>query len=266
MSDVRWNRWILAPAAAAALLFGCGGGAECSDASGNVWEIEAAGKRHIAYEFPHGGTTPLAKIRIPRADGFTAGCAVDRTTGNLAVLAGSYNGSGTESKAEVFAGAQPGKPAVFPIPFQVYAGGYDDRGNLFIDGYVGSTVEFEFAELPKGGKSFEAIHFDKNADWYPGGVVWDGKYIDVVTQGAARSPSIYRVTVSGRVGHVEGIVHLKRLYFVSLFDMKGGLVAGMSGNAGETISEWPFPGGGKAMKRLANYASAPRGLTISVAR
>ena len=134
-----------------------------------------------------------------------------------------------------------------------------------MDGYIGTTVTFEFAKLPKGGSAFVPIHLDKIADWYPGGVAWDGKYVGIVAEGRANKPSIYRVSTSGSSGHVVSIVHLDGLAFTALFAVNGKTVAGSSGGGGASVSEWRYPHGGKATKNLASYAYEPRGMAISVA-
>ena len=53
--------------------------AACSDKHGNVFLIGSAG----AVEYQHGGTRPIQTLVVP---GYAAACAIDPTTGNLAVL------------------------------------------------------------------------------------------------------------------------------------------------------------------------------------
>jgi|HubBroStandDraft_4_1064222.scaffolds.fasta_scaffold00010_21 hypothetical protein len=235
----------------------------CSDSSGNVWVVVTNRKHHDAYEFAHGGTTPIAKIHIEHAGGLAGDCAVDPTTGNLAVLVGIFGGSSSHANAEIWAGAR-GKPTEYPIYFQPAACAYDANGDLFVDGYIGSTVSFELAELVKGGPSFARITVKKDGLFYPGGLAWDGQYLDVVTKRSSKPIAIYRVSVSGSVGHVAGVVMPQRLYFMAFIAIDGNTVAGMSGANGHIVSTWPYPHGGKATKNLVHYGVGPRGLTISL--
>ncbi len=113
---------------------------ECVDQAGNVF-IANGGKKQLV-EYAHGGTSP---IKIYHEPGFTHGCAVDPTTGNLAVLHDPpSSGPGGIS---IYAHAK-GKPAEYTTPnvFRVYFLGYDDKGDLFVDG-TDMHVAFELAEL-----------------------------------------------------------------------------------------------------------------------
>lgn len=234
----------------------------CSDRSGNVWVIVTNAKRFIAYEYAHGGTTPIAQIHIRHAGGSAGGCALDPTTGDLAVLVGEYGGSDAHDGAEIWPAGR-GKPSFYPVHFQTMACAYDASGNFFVDGYVGSTVAFELAELPKGGSSFESIRLKKGNGFYPGGLAWDGQYLDIVTDGGAGKTALYRVSVSGSVGRVVDMIYPEGLYFMAMIAIDGGSVAGTSGTNAHTVSIWPYPQGGNATKEVAHYESIARGVTIS---
>ena len=153
----------------------------CTDASGNVWAV--AGEKHDwqAYEYAHGGTTPILRIRIKNAHSYAEGCAIDPGSGDLAVLTGAYEGSGIRSYAYIWKGAKPGKPASYPLTFTPAACAYDATGNLFIDGWIGSTVFFALDKLAKGSNAVMKVAIDKALYGYPGGVEWDGTYIDAVS-------------------------------------------------------------------------------------
>ena len=74
----------------------------CSDTSGNVWMTtlgRGSGPFH-AYKFRHGGTKPVEVRNSPRS---AYGCAVDPTTGNLALI--SYGGS-SDGAIEIWPGAR----------------------------------------------------------------------------------------------------------------------------------------------------------------
>jgi hypothetical protein len=243
----------------------------CSDTSGNVWVAAFTPKTRALYEFAHGGTKPIAKIRMTKRS-FPVDCAVDPTTGNLAVtnLAGhdSYSGS-----IDVWAGAKPGKPAVYRVPFIPQYAAYDDGGNLFFDGYPGgSDTWLVFGELARGSNAVAKVRIDKRVYW-PGGVQWDGKYIAVETGGAFRflPGRIYRVETSGSVGKVIGVVYPTdpTLYFdefdVAQFCLDGHKMVSMAGPKGGRIELWRYPAGGSGTQFIGRFNSV-RGMTISVAR
>ena len=242
-------------------LHGLGSGL-CSDTSGNVWVVVTTGKQHTAYEYAHGGKTPIAHIVTGDGGGSVADCAVDPTTGNLAVL-GQAAGSGTDGYVKIWPGAR-GKATSYPISFQPTSCTYDASGNLFVDGFVGSTVFFELAELVMGAKSFDSVRLTRGGDFYPGGLAWDGTYLDVVTQGRAPRASLFRVAVTRSRGHVVDVILLNGLYFTATIAMDGKTIAGTSGPNGHIVSMWPFPAGGMATKNVAHYRSGPSGMTISV--
>jgi hypothetical protein len=241
------------------------GTAACSDESGNVWVVVDQHSHWNAYEFAHGGTKPIAKIHIPHPN-YASGCAVDPTTGNLAVLVGIEQGSGPRPAVDVWAGAREGTPAVYPIAFTPFAGAYDDGGNLFVDGYIGSTVFFEFAELAKGSSSFVNVTLDKRVGFYPGGVQWDGKYIALVPGPVRGHSLIYRVKVAGTIGKVVGEVDVEHLSSMAAFSVKDGKVAATTGAYGGVVTLTPYPAGGRPTKTLARLPFPAGGLAISSSR
>jgi hypothetical protein len=97
----------------------------CSDAKGNVFVPAGTS---IA-EYPHGGTQPIAVLNDPF--GGADYCAVDRTTGNLAV----------SPTVVVYAHAK-GKGKAYPggNEYGNRSCTYDDKGDLFVNGisFVGS--------------------------------------------------------------------------------------------------------------------------------
>lgn len=238
----------------------------CSDASGNVWIVVGQqNHKYEAYEFAHGASKPIAKIAITHAHGIAGECAIDPETGDLAVVVGAVNCGSCHAGVDIWRGARKGKPETIAIPFTPVGCTYDDSGNLFVDGYVGSTVFFAFGELARGSESFRAVRLDKMPGGYPGGVGWDGSYVVILAENVRRGPELYRVDVSQYMGHVSGVVHLKGLYYGGVFDVYGGSVVGSRGNSGRMISLWPYPGGGKQTETLDHVAFAPRGLAISTA-
>jgi hypothetical protein len=233
----------------------------CSDTSGNVWVVVKENYDFNAYEYAHGGTVPIATIHIVRAQDFATDCAVDPSTGNLAVLVG---GRSATSYAEIWAHAREGKPARYQMLFTPTSCVYDADGNLFVDGWSGDTVLFELAELSKGSRAFANVTLDKPPLNYPGHIRWDGSDIDIADNSFSDSFKIYRVKVSGYSGHVAQIVRLKYLSYLAVFDVHGARLAGTAGSNGRFLSLWPFPAGGKSTRTLAKLKYQARGVAISV--
>ena len=60
--------------------------------------------------------------------------------------------------------------------------GYDDKGNLYVDGTKGYSVTFGSAELPKGNKNLTNIVLKGGTIYFPGKILWDGKHVVVGDQ------------------------------------------------------------------------------------
>jgi hypothetical protein len=167
---------------------------ECSDKDGNIW-VTNSGTQQI-FKLSRGGT-----ILNTLNTGFDpASCAVDPTTGNLAVTDLTGNSAG---EVLIYPNAS-GTPTVYTNPAQFYYDfdGYDSSGNLFVDGFAFEEpggvnlnyLPFILSELPKGGSSLETINITGCAHvpqcgniYYPGMVQWygPGNYLAVGDQLAA---------------------------------------------------------------------------------
>jgi hypothetical protein len=176
----------------------------CVDKKGNIFITEYNGQEVL--EYAHGGTTPIQSLYDP---GQPIGCAVDPTTGNLAV-ANEMSTSGGYGNITIFAKAKGNGQVIQDLPsLQLpYWCTYDNKGNLFIDGeYIQSGFHFSFAELPAGSGNFTEITVPDGAGTPPGGVQWDGKY---VTLGSASSQNglIFQSTISGSGATLAGTTML----------------------------------------------------------
>lgn len=146
-------------------------------------------------EFALGGTKPIKTLT--ESAGESANCAMDPTTGNLAAPILS-NGD-----IVIFQHAS-GSGTVMTTPlFEAYFDGYDNNGNLFVDGRNGSLA-FGLVGLPKGSSTFENVSISNTVS-FPGAVQWDGKYLTV---GDQESHVIYRYRVSGTTATLKGTVSL----------------------------------------------------------
>jgi hypothetical protein len=245
----------------------------CTDAHGNVFITNFNGGDII--EYPHGGTIP--KRNITNGGYAPFGCAIDPSSNNMAVTnycagmgQGSYScesGRGNTAAVTVFwKKNQPPIAYSNPAILHFFFCGYDASGNLFVDGY-GSTgyPEFELAELPKGGKSLKRIMLNQQIE-YPGGVQWDGQYMTV---GDYKTGIIYRFTVSGSHGTVEGSTTLDKGLGTRQYWIENGTVVGAKYiyrhgyGHGHVIGFWQYPYGGDPIKGIPSPYRNPWGIVIS---
>jgi len=229
-------------------------GGMCSDNSGNVYMTS----RNAVIEYAHGGTTPIATYRIPGAS--TYQCAVDSTTGNLAVTF-DCPPCGYEDLAIFPQGSNTSTRYDAPDAYTVT---YDNQGDLFLAGYSGSQL----AELPSGSSTFTTITLNQTIS-EPGQVQWDGTY---VTLQDLRSPGeIYRFSISGSAGTVVGETkfgrYMRRTNYSWISGSTVALPFSVHGNQTNQLGIWNYPRGGKAINIIKKIAVGDTGfgaITVSV--
>ena len=236
----------------------------CSDESGNVFITDTPTTE--IFKYAHGGKKPIASI--VDSGGYPEGCAVDATTGDLAV---------TNYEAIVRKG--PGNITIFsngtrtsttysdPAVNAFLFCGYDGAGNLYADGINAGTTESEFVELARGGTQLSNIRLN-NRVAFPGGVQWrDGALVieDVSTD------RVYRVAISGSKGRVTRTTILKRdrSNLLAQFWIQGRTIIlpdGKTSRQANKVGFWPYSDGGAPTKILGAPGSAELfGVTVSLA-
>lgn len=230
----------------------------CSDRKGNVFVTAMDGNNGNIYEYAHGGKKPIQDLVETYL--WAYGCSVDPTTGNLAVA--SVNWVSAPSYVAIYQHAK-GTPQFYEDPaiINYIFCGYDNKGNLFVDG-TGQSGHFVFAELPNGSGTFTNITLNQSIDW-GGQVQWDGKRVAV---GAATvSPSvIYQFAISGSGGTEVGSTTLAGSGAVGQFWIQGKKVIGPQGSDDE-IGIWNYPAGGSPIKTITSVHD-PFGATVSLAK
>jgi hypothetical protein len=166
---------------------------QCIDRSGNVYIVDLGSAK--IYEFAHGATTPIATATDDY--GFPIGCSVDPTTGNIAV-SDFYGPNYEPGGIDIFSGGLSGSQTNYADPnlSQAWPGGYDPKGNLYVEG-TNTAFATTFVELPAGSGSFKLL--SGLSIGFSAGVQWDGSYIAATDQGylGGHTSAINRVTVSG---------------------------------------------------------------------
>ena len=231
---------------------------ECVDNSGDVWIADNALSRYgpNLFEYAHGGTSPIATLTDVQY--YPNGCSVDPTTGNLAV-AEEYGRIGSGAFA-IYKHAK-GRPKQFTDPniYTPFFCAFDNEGNLFVNGFSkGSDVEF--AELPKGSKTFTNLTLNETIYW-PGGIQWDGTYLAV---GDQDNPIIYEFMISGNSGTEVSSTPLDGTSDVAQFFILGEKVVASEPAPG-TVGFWNYPQGGAATK-LFSVGNEPVGTAVSMAK
>ncbi len=139
---------------------------ECVDASGNMYIVDET----EVVEYAHGGTEPIRAIPNPGSIySYLRSCAIDPSTGDLAVVAQGYYagvvGQGSNSSVVFVYPRGSGTPTEYSnvFPEAGYCG-YDDHGHLFVVGskyyYSAATV---LEELRRRRQGFSQIEFRGDA-------------------------------------------------------------------------------------------------------
>lgn len=230
----------------------------CSDRKGDVFVNAMDGNYGNTYEYAHGGTKPIEDLVEYYV--WVYGCSVDPVTGNLAVA--SVNWLSAASYVAIYQNAK-GTPQTYNDPAIVnyVFCGYDNKGNLFVDG-TGRSGDFEFAELPKGSSTFTNIGVNQTIEW-GGEVQWDGKHVAIGADDV--SPAVaYQFAIKGSLGKEVGRTTLGSSGAVAQFWIQGNVIIGPEASADE-VGLWKYPAGGAPIKTIAGVHD-PFGATVSVAK
>jgi len=246
----------------------------CVDKAGDVFVTnDTSVGVHQITEYAHGGTTPIQNLVNP--NGNVNGCSVDLKTGDLAVTNfwGPTEGPGGVSIYHHATGT-PTSYTDSNLQYYYYCG-YDNKGNLFVDG-LSSASSFGFAELPKGGSTFTNLAVDETI-YLPGGVQWDGEYLAVGDQVAVKHnflSAIYQFSVSGSTATEVGLTLLTGSSQVADFWIpkfghtkkhpEGTTVIAPNQDGKNTLF-YAYPAGGSPTNTISGQTD-PIGATVSLAR
>ncbi len=218
---------------------------ECADKAGDIFVANEDTSQ--IFEYAHGGTNSIATLSD--AGEYPVGCSVDPTTGNLAVT-NIDTPSGHVGNVVIYADAK-GTPTSYTAPrfYYYFFCGYDNGGNLFVDGTNPSNT-FEFAELPSGGSSFNSVALNQTIN-FPGGVQWDGKHVAV---GDQEAPYIYEFAISGSGGTEVGSTPLDDTDDIAQFWIQGSRVVAPDFLYNE-VQVFDYPAGGTARKTISGLST-----------
>lgn len=223
----------------------------CTDAHGYVWVIPSVSPRILRYA--HG--VPKSKVSLSDAGAqYPLACAVDPTTGNLAMT--NLGGPSGGGNVYIWAGAKgtANKISDSAMSF-VYFCAYDASGNLWVDG-LDAKYNFVFAELPAGGQNLQTIALGGVS--FPGGIEWDGTAIAV---GDQQSSVIDQISVSGSSATIVGTTPLDGSCDVGQFAILNGKVFAPDICTGDG-NLYLYPAGG-ASQRAVSGLQYPMAAAIS---
>jgi hypothetical protein len=212
-----------------------------SNGEGTFW-VTASRSDEIE-EFKFGGTSPVKTLS--ESTGEPASCAIDPTSGNMAVTILSDGDVILFTKAG-------GRGSVMSTPLiEAYFDGYDPSGNLWADGFDDDDA-FALIELPKGSSSFKSIAIS-NSIGFPGAVQWDGTYVTVNDQDAR---DIYGYTCSGTSCTLERTTALSGSSdCVGTWIVKGLVYCPDAGNNEGEV--YKYPAGGSPIATLTGHFDLP---------
>jgi hypothetical protein len=220
-------------------------------------------------EYKHGATSPLRILGGLQA--YVYGCAVDSSTGTLAV-ANANESTRTPTAYVSFFKRTGGRHTTLSLPEPYRDGGgvaYDGSGNLFVTAYVpGTSPSFVLLELPKDSKQFVEVTVGKTFVG-SGQMAWDGKYLDFADP---RQNVIYRFAIDGQRLKANGKIVLQRSYSIGSFFVGGTTLIAPAASkptysdpGPRLINLYDYPVGGKKTGVIRGV-SDPTGVVLSLAQ
>jgi hypothetical protein len=251
---------------------------QCVDKKGDVWIANTDGSSVI--EYAHGGSAPIATLA---ADGAPFGCAIDPTTGNLAITTWTYGYGASSLLVWKDARRDPRSYSSYGCP-EMWPPGYDSHGNLYIECQNGPPPGYVW-ELPHGGSKLKKLSVDRLIG-AAGSVTWDGRYIALTVQpySEQNATQIYQVAEKSP-GHLT-VVHRTYLKdtcwqhsdFVGLVQpfivgkkntpsnrTQGEVVLGGNRPCKNRFDFWKYPSGGDPTSELKSAPTTTTGQSVSFA-
>ncbi len=213
--------------------------------------IIAAYNQMTEYKVPQ---TPLKTLSV--SDGSMPSSCAMNTDGDLAV--GILDGRST-GDIVIYANAS-GSGTFIKTPLaREYFDGYDDKGNLFFDGFTRGSA-FQLDELPNGSSKVQTITTSNTVE-FPGSVQWDGTYMTVFDQLANK---MYQYKIKGTKAMLKGTVSFSGSSDCAQTWIATGVV--YCGDAGNDNGEvFNYPAGGSPIAVFTGSFDEPLG-TVAAQR
>jgi len=258
---------------------------ECVDAQGDVYITNSDSGTTV--EYAHGGSAPLKTFTT--TNGYADGCSVN-SHGDLAVT-DYYTKSGPGQVCIWKRGkgaATCYHEASFGDSDKCYymsPAGYDDKGNLFVEGEDVNRLSTLVCALLKHSTTHPSkmvtLSFNVAIN-SPSSTMWDGKYITLSDEDANRDfeVGIYQATLSGSTLTEVGETVLSQSYYNSTVQQfvvgekntpvnrqQGETVVGGAAaySSSSFISFWHYPDGGNSYKYIGTPGFVATGVSVSIA-
>ncbi len=240
----------------------------CTDKAGDVWITEYNDRAIV--EYAHGGSRAIHKF-VHRT-GFPYACAVDPTSGDLAVSYEHPFGK-FEKFAEVLvypgASSSPKQYSSSTGLFLAYFLTYDNAGNLFLEaspcpGYCyDSGGPPGIFELAAGGSEFEPVSISEATLSQPSALVWVNPSLLVGDNNLQSSgtPGAYKVVVRNSVGTVIGTVPFNQTQQTYGFTVRAGRII-VPDQSGNVVRIYGLDGSG-IQSSFTDQLSAPFAAAVS---
>lgn len=246
----------------------------CVDAKGDVY-LAQFGNGEIV-EFAHGGKKP---INTYSPGGELIGCSVD-SKGDVAAT------SFDPGKVTVYAKGNPEDGTTYSDSDceYIWTMGYDDKDNLI---GVGEYTSIDVCALLAGSKSETTLTESGITIDFPGGTMWDGKYIALGDQeaGGKYVTGVWEATLKGTTISAEG----SEITFTDTCEgdytddvnpfilgkqntpanrKEGKLMVGFNeycqDSGSDGVDLWHYPAGGNPFKNVPLTIKEPMGVVVSI--
>ncbi len=234
----------------------------CSNKNGDIFVVDETAQQVV--EYAHGGTSPIATL--DDSGNLPHGCAIDPTSGDLAVV-----GGGPPGNVAIYPQAK-GSPTVYQDGSAEYFSycTYDDQGDLFTVDVYGDNNPGNIVELSQGSTSFADISVDHRFNEGIHAIQWDGQYLAVGDPSGNQhgAATIYQVSISGSTGNVINTIELRTRQNTN---PKSGVQFWIQGHTivsperfEKRIGLWRYPAGGKPKRTIMLSGGPLLGLTVSL--
>jgi hypothetical protein len=236
----------------------------CSDNNGNVY-VPAGLSRDITV-FEHGATSPTRTIRV---SGYPLACAVDRSTGALAVTVFAPFGKLTKGcLVYVYPdGGAPGKKYVSSEGFTTAESiAYDDLHDLFVIADTCGTKHqcspYELYELTPGAEVFRQVYLKGLTFARPVQIAWTNRGLLLAASGTLQSRSTgFMLSIHNYVASVLDTIPFTNSRTISDIAVDDG-VAILANGSIDTVDSYRVPTG-KPISVLSGSLGEPFGIAIS---
>jgi hypothetical protein len=226
----------------------------CTDSKGDVFVANT--NAYNVLEYAHGDAKPIATLAdLPNY--YPNFCAVDPVTGDLAVTNFPYGPYGSVTGNLVIYHHARGAPKPYTISaiYDYYTCGYDDHGNLVVDGSSHGVIAL--AILKHGASTLQLLTLDQSLS-FPGGVQWDGRHWAIGDQ----QDNVYQFDIEGTKGTKVGTTVLNGAAGVYEFYVGKHQIV-VPEYAADQVQIFPYPKGGDATMTIAKGLHQPVGVVVS---